>query len=56
MLQRLAIAAMAAPMVLFVALLAIPGFDQSWGTNSFHFYVVSAASLLAAFACLVLVL
>jgi HD-GYP domain-containing protein (c-di-GMP phosphodiesterase class II) len=56
MLQRLAFAAMATPMVLFVALLAIPGFDQSWGTFSFHFYVVSAASLLAAFACLVLVL
>lgn len=56
MLQRLALGSLAAPMVLFVALLAIPGFDKSWGSSSFHFYIVSGASLLAAFACLILVL
>ncbi len=56
MLQRLAFASLAAPMILFVALLVIPGLDKPWGTFSFHFYVVSAASLLAAFACLILVL
>lgn len=56
MLQRLAFGSLAAPMILFVALLVIPGFDRPWGTSSFHFYIVSAASLLAAFACLILVL
>ncbi len=56
MLQRLAFGSLAAPMVLLVALLIIPGFDKPWGSFSFHFYVVSAASLLAALACLVLVL
>ncbi len=56
MLQRLAFGSLAAPMVLLVALLIIPGFDKPWGSFSFHFYVVFAASLLAALACLVLVL
>ncbi|MCH7485113.1 MAG: hypothetical protein IIA90_08215, partial [Chloroflexi bacterium] len=56
MLQRLAFASLAAPMILFVALLVIPGFDRPWGTFSFHFYIVSATSLLAASACLILML
>lgn len=56
MLQRLAFGTLATPMILFAALLITPGLDRPWGTFSFHFYVVSAASLLAAFACLVLVL
>ncbi len=56
MLQRLAFGSPAAPMILFVALLVIPGLDRPWGSFSFHFYIVSAASLLAAFACLILVL
>ncbi|HEY5639686.1 MAG TPA: HD-GYP domain-containing protein [Dehalococcoidia bacterium] len=56
MLQRLAFGSLAAPMILFVALVAIPGLDEPWGSFSFHFYIVSAASLLAAFTCLILVL
>ena len=56
MLQRLAFGSLAVPMILLIALLVIPGFDKPWGSSSFHFYVVSAASLLAAFTCLILVL
>ncbi|MEX0682964.1 MAG: HD domain-containing phosphohydrolase [Dehalococcoidia bacterium] len=56
MLQRLALVTLAVPALLFAVLLAVPSLDQPWGTNSFHFYVVSAASLMSALACLVLVL
>lgn len=35
--------------------LAVPGLDKTWGTSNFHFYVVSAAALLAAGTCVVLV-
>lgn len=56
MATRIALAALAVPLVLFAALLYIPGLDESWGTPAFHFYAVSAASLLAAGICAVLVL
>ena len=39
-----------------MGLLAFPQYDASWGTASFHFYIVSAASLLSAAACLALIL
>lgn len=47
---------LAIPAALFIALLAIPGFDKSWGTNSFHFWIVSAACIGAAATCAVLIL
>jgi HD-GYP domain-containing protein (c-di-GMP phosphodiesterase class II) len=56
MLTRIAAVALAAPMVIFGTLLAFPALDKPWGTFSFHFYVVSIACLMSAFACLVLVL
>ncbi|HUF52586.1 MAG TPA: HD domain-containing phosphohydrolase [Dehalococcoidia bacterium] len=56
MLTRIAFVALAAPMVIFATLLAFPSLDKQWGTFSFHFYVVSAACLMSAFACLILVL
>ena len=56
MAARLAFIALAAPPALFALLLAVPGLDAEWGTASFHFYVVTAASFLAAGACGVLVL
>jgi HD-GYP domain-containing protein (c-di-GMP phosphodiesterase class II) len=52
---RLAAAALALPLALFGALLLFPAADSSWGTSSFHFYVVSAASLLAAGTCVILI-
>ncbi len=52
---RIAAVALAIPLAMFVALLWIPGLDKSWGTSSFHFYVVSAATLLSAAACLILI-
>lgn len=52
---RIVAAALAVPLLLFGALLWTPGLDASWGTFSFHFYVVSAASILSALACLVLI-
>lgn len=48
---RIALLALAIPAAIFVALLAVPGLDRPWGSFSFHFYVVSIASLLAAFTC-----
>jgi len=53
---RISLLALALPALLFAALLALPGLDNSWGTSSFHFRIVSAVSLLAAAASLVLVL
>jgi len=52
---RIAALAVAVPLIAFGAFLWIPGLDHSWGTFSFHFYVVSAASILSAIACLVLI-
>jgi HD-GYP domain-containing protein (c-di-GMP phosphodiesterase class II) len=52
---RIAAIALAVPMIAFAAFLWIPGLDHPWGTFSFHFYVVSAASILAAISCLVLI-
>lgn len=56
MATRIAFAALALPMVLFAYLLLVPSVDHRWGTNSFHFWVVSAASLLSALACAILIL
>lgn len=56
MATRITAAVLLVPAALFVALLVIPGFDRSWGSNSFHFYIVSAASLLAAVTCGVLMI
>lgn len=56
MATRIAAIALAAPAALFIALLTVPGFDQSWGTSTFHFWIVSAASILAAVICGILVL
>jgi hypothetical protein len=56
MAQRVAAIALAIPALLFGALLAFPSLDHSWGTFSFHFWVVSAASLLSAAACAILIL
>src|SRR5437867_512425 len=53
---RISFVALAAPLILLALLLAAPGVDKSWGTSSFHFHVVSAASLLAAGTCVVLVI
>ncbi len=54
--SRIAFVVLAIPLVTFGVLLADPSLDHSWGTNSFHFWVVSAASLLAALACLLLII
>ena len=53
---RAAAVALLIPLLLFATLLLVPGFDQPWGTFAFHFYVVSAASLLAAATCALLIL
>lgn len=55
MATRIAIVALAMPLALFGYLLAVPSADHQWGTFSFHFWVVSAASLLAAAACVILI-
>ena len=55
MATRISFFALAAPLALLALLLAVPEMDKVWGTSSFHFRVVSAASLLAAGTCLVLV-
>ena len=56
MATRISVFALAVPAAVLALLLAVPELDKPWGTFSFHFYVVSAASLLAAGACAVLVL
>lgn len=56
MATRITALVLTAPAALFVALLAIPGFDRSWGSDSFHFWIVSAACLGAAVICAVLIL
>jgi hypothetical protein len=43
------------PAAAFAVFIAVPSLDESWGTSQFHFRVVSAASLLAASACFVLI-
>ena len=53
---RISFVALAMPLLLLALLLAAPGLDKSWRTSNFHFYVVSAASLLAAGTCVVLVI
>src|SRR3972149_3573425 len=54
--MRVAVLLLAVPLTVFLALLAVPGLDRSWGSSSFHFYVVSAASLLSAAVCVALML
>lgn len=56
MATRIAITALAIPAALFGFFLLVPSADKSWGTSSFHFWVVSAASLLSAAACVILIL
>jgi hypothetical protein len=53
---RISFVVLAAPLAFFVLLLAAPGLDKTWGSSPFHFYVVSAASLLAAGTCGVLII
>jgi len=53
---RITVAALAIPLVLLGALLWLPGLDHSWGSSGFHFYVVSAACILAAVTCAVLII
>ena len=55
MATRIAIVVLAIPALAFAVLMAAPSLDSSWGTSLFHFRVVSAASLLAASACFVLI-
>ena len=43
------------PMLAFGLLLAFPNVDTSFGSQSFHFYVVSGTSIGAAISCLVIV-
>ena len=42
-------------MLAFGLLLAFPEFDTSFGSASFHFYIVSGTAIAAAVACLVIV-
>lgn len=56
MATRIAMVALAAPLVMFGFFKLFPEYDHSWGTQSFHFWVVSAASLMSAAACLLLIL
>ena len=55
MASRIAILALAIPVAAFALLIAVPSLDEQWGSSLFHFRVVSAASLLAASACFVLI-
>jgi HD-GYP domain-containing protein (c-di-GMP phosphodiesterase class II) len=55
MATRIAILALAVPPALFALFMSVPSIDEMWGTSLFHFRVVSAASLLAASACFVLI-
>lgn len=54
--MRIATLLLIPPLALVIVLLAVPGVDRIWMAPAFHFYVVSAASLLAAAICVVLVL
>jgi HD-GYP domain-containing protein (c-di-GMP phosphodiesterase class II) len=55
MATRIAMLVLLVPLATFALLLAVPALDDAWGTSLFHFRVVSAASLLAASACFVLI-
>ena len=44
---RLAFIAVSVPLTLLIILLAVPALDREWYAEPFHFYVVSAASLLS---------
>jgi hypothetical protein len=54
--SRIAAVALAIPLIILGVMLANPSLDRPWGTFAFHFWVVSAASLLAAIACLLLII
>ncbi len=41
---------LALPVVALIVLLAVPQWDHSFGTNDFHFYIVSAVTVAAALA------
>ena len=49
------VTALGLPLVVFLSLLAVPAWDKSLGTSSFHFYVVSATAIAAAVACLFII-
>ncbi len=51
----LAVAALAAPMVLFAVLLAAPRLDPPIMAFTFHFYVVGFTALAAAIACAIVI-
>ena len=54
--MRAAAIALAVPLIALAVLLSVPGLDALWMALAFHFYAVSAAALLAAFVCVVLIL
>src|ERR1700694_4693076 len=54
--SRVALVALALPLGLLGFLMLDPGSDKMWAPFTFHFWIVSAASLLSAFACLILIL
>jgi HD-GYP domain-containing protein (c-di-GMP phosphodiesterase class II) len=51
----LATAALLLPFIAFLALLAVPEWDFTFGTMDFHFYVVSGTALAAAVACVTII-
>lgn len=53
---RVAAIALAIPAALLAFLLAVPSSDHIWLNTTFHFWATSAACLLAAFACAILIL
>jgi hypothetical protein len=53
--SRIAAVALTVPLIVLGVLMFDPGSDKMWAHFTFHFWIVSAASLLAAFACLILI-
>lgn len=56
MATRIAAFSLAAPLAVVLALLWLPGLDRPWMAGSFHFYSVSAACLMAAAICGLLIM
>ncbi|HEU4760387.1 MAG TPA: HD domain-containing phosphohydrolase, partial [Dehalococcoidia bacterium] len=54
--MRVACLLLAVPLAVLLTLLAFPDLGWEWDAPGFHFYVVSAASLMSAAVCTVLVL
>jgi len=55
LLKRLGAAALVAPLVMFVVVMAFPAWDPQIMARDFHFYVVSLTALAAAVACAALI-